>query len=93
MGPGMPLPVLHGGPALGHNYLLPQTSQLAEHPKLILCDQRGTGTSGGRVDSASITMDNYSLRYRGRQVHSAGVGYSSVLFCREVDKELRLCNG
>jgi len=69
----MPLPVLHGGPGLGHNYLLPQRAQLADQLQLIFGDQRGTGMSGGRVDSASITMDNYSLRNRGRHVRSAGI--------------------
>ena len=40
-----PLIVLHGGPGLGCNYLLPQMSELGKFSLAIFYDQRGTGHS------------------------------------------------
>lgn len=42
---GLPLLVLHGGPGLGCNYLLPQMGGLGTFSFAIFYDQRGTGNS------------------------------------------------
>jgi proline iminopeptidase len=44
-GKGPPLIVLHGGPGLDQNYLLPQLYELAENNLVIFYDQRGSGKS------------------------------------------------
>ncbi|MEC7839209.1 MAG: alpha/beta fold hydrolase [Chlamydiota bacterium] len=44
-GQGTPIIVLHGGPGLDQNYLLPQLLHLASDNQLILYDQRGSGRS------------------------------------------------
>lgn len=45
-----PLVVLHGGPGLGHQYLLPQMAELGKFSFAIFYDQRGTGNSTGNDD-------------------------------------------
>lgn len=46
VGAGKPaMIVLHGGPGLGCNYLLPQMRELADDSAVIFYDQRGTGKS------------------------------------------------
>lgn len=42
-----PMFVLHGGPGLGQNYLLPHMQMLGRHFNAIFYDQRGTGRSKG----------------------------------------------
>jgi len=42
-----PLIVLHGGPGLGQQYLLPQMAELGKFSFAIFYDQRGTGNSTG----------------------------------------------
>ena len=59
MGTGTPILILHGGPGLDHSYLLPQMAKLSGQYKLIFYDQRGTGRSGGSVDTESITLDKF----------------------------------
>jgi proline iminopeptidase len=59
IGHGAPIIILHGGPGLDHTYLLPQFQELSKYHKLIFYDQRGSGKSGGKVDSLSITIDNF----------------------------------
>lgn len=44
-GSGDPIVVLHGGPGMGQNYLLPQMLELAKDHELIFYDQRGSGKS------------------------------------------------
>lgn len=44
-GYGLPLIVLHGGPGLSQDYLLPQLYKLAENNLVIFYDQRGSGRS------------------------------------------------
>lgn len=44
-GKGLPLIVLHGGPGLDQDYLLPQLYKLAENNLVIFYDQRGSGKS------------------------------------------------
>jgi len=40
-----PVIVLHGGPGLGHSYLLPQMAEIGTFSHAIFYDQRGTGKS------------------------------------------------
>jgi len=42
-----PILVLHGGPGLGHQYLLPQMANIGNLGSVIFYDQRGTGKSIG----------------------------------------------
>src|SRR6476659_7786458 len=49
-----PILLLHGGPAAGHEYLLPQMLALAEEHRLITYDQRGGGRSRYDDDRAVI---------------------------------------
>jgi len=59
IGTGPPLLVIHGGPGLEHTYFLPHLSAFATRYTLILYDQRGSGSSEGTIDSASITLANF----------------------------------
>lgn len=45
MGEGEPILVVHGGPGLNHEYLLPHLAPLAKNHKLIFYDQRSSGKS------------------------------------------------
>lgn len=58
IGEGIPVVIVHGGPAMDHSYLLPQMARLGEGYRLIFYDQRAMGRSSGQVDSSSMTMDN-----------------------------------
>jgi len=49
-----PILLLHGGPAAGHEYLLPQMLALAEEHRLVTYDQRGGGRSRYDDDRAVI---------------------------------------
>jgi proline iminopeptidase len=57
LGEGEPILVLHGGPGMSHDYLLPQMSQLAENYQLIFFDQRSCGRSALNPDSVNLSMD------------------------------------
>lgn len=52
-----PLVVVHGGPGLGADYLVPHFERLADARRLVFYDQRGCGGSTGDADPAAITMD------------------------------------
>lgn len=54
-----PLIVMHGGPGLGHNYLLPQMAELGKFAFAIFYDQRGTGQSTGDDDWQSNPLQTY----------------------------------
>lgn len=58
-GKGEPVIVIHGGPGLSHDYLYPHLQDLAQNHKLIFYDQRACGKSSVKVDSSSITLDNF----------------------------------
>jgi proline iminopeptidase len=58
-GKGKPLIVIHGGPGLTQDYLLPQMYRLAENNLLIFYDQRGCGKSTGEINSETITIDQF----------------------------------
>lgn len=51
MGSGEPILVVHGGPGLNHEYLLPHLADLAKNHKLIFYDQRSSGKSQLSVKS------------------------------------------
>lgn len=59
IGKGEPILIIHGGPGLNHNYLLPHLSTLAGNYQLLFYDQRACGKSSLNVDSSSITIDNF----------------------------------
>jgi proline iminopeptidase len=56
---GSPLVVLHGGPGLGQDYLLPQMAELGKFSFAIFYDQRGTGGSIGNDDWQANPFQTY----------------------------------
>jgi len=59
-GKGVPLIVLHGGPGLDHDYLLPQLYKLAENNLVVFYDQRGSGKSlETKLDEKHINIDQF----------------------------------
>lgn len=59
-GKGLPLIVLHGGPGLSQDYLLPQLYKLAENNLVIFYDQRGSGRSlETKLDEQYINIDQF----------------------------------
>lgn len=58
IGEGDPIMVLHGGPGLFHDYLLPHYEELArEGYQLIFYDQRGSGKSAFPKDTSTLRKD------------------------------------
>lgn len=58
-GQGNPLIVIHGGPGLSMDYLLPQMSELAKTNFVIFYDQRGCGRSTGEISSDAINIETF----------------------------------
>jgi proline iminopeptidase len=58
LGKGKPLIVIHGGPGLTQDYLLPQLSSLADNNLVIFYDQRGCGRSTGEINKDTINIPN-----------------------------------
>lgn len=58
-GEGKALIVVHGGPGLTQDYLLPQFYQLAENNFVIFYDQRGCGRSTGNINSKAMLMHTF----------------------------------
>lgn len=58
-GKGEPIIVIHGGPGLSHDYLLPQMAKLAETNLVIFYDQRGCGLSTGEINPESIQIETF----------------------------------
>jgi proline iminopeptidase len=59
-GKGVPLIVLHGGPGLDQDYLLPQLYKLAENNLVVFYDQRGSGRSlETKLDEKHINIDQF----------------------------------
>jgi proline iminopeptidase len=56
MGKGKPLIVIHGGPGLTQDYLLPQLYRLAETNFVIFYDQKGCGRSTGEINQDTINI-------------------------------------
>lgn len=57
IGKGKPLIVLHGGPGLTQDYLLPQLYRLAKNNFVIFYDQRGCGQSTGEINANTINIE------------------------------------
>lgn len=58
VGEGEPILVLHGGPGLFSDYLVPSFSNLTNY-QLIFYDQRGSGKTDFPADTNSISIDNF----------------------------------
>lgn len=56
IGKGQPLIVIHGGPGLSQDYLLPQMYKHAENHFVIFYDQRGCGQSTGEISPETMTL-------------------------------------
>lgn len=56
--PGIPLLVLHGGPGIPHDYLLP-VSALADERPVIFYDQLGCGNSDKTEDYSLLTVERF----------------------------------
>jgi proline iminopeptidase len=59
IGHGNPIIVIHGGPGLTHDYLLPQMAKLGEKNLVIFYDQRCCGLSTGTIDKKSICIKTF----------------------------------
>jgi proline iminopeptidase len=59
LGKGDPIIVIHGGPGLSHDYLLPGMAKLAENHQVIFYDQRGCGRSTGVVNADTIQVKKF----------------------------------
>jgi proline iminopeptidase len=58
IGKGEPVLVVHGGPGLGHNYLLPYFEELAKSYRVIFYDQRHSGRSSSSEVVSNIAMES-----------------------------------
>jgi proline iminopeptidase len=59
IGNGEPILVLHGGPGMFHDYLVPYFENLANDYQIIFYDQRGCGKTEFPQDTSSITTVNF----------------------------------
>lgn len=59
IGVGKPLIVIHGGPGLTQDYLLPQMYELAKHNFVIFYDQRSCGKSTGEINKDTLTIESF----------------------------------
>ena len=60
-GSGEPMVVLHGGPGLDQNYLLPAMLELSKDYQMIFYDQRGSGRSlGEKITLRDINLDQFT---------------------------------
>lgn len=58
-GKGNPIIVIHGGPGLSQDYLLPNMAKLGENNFVIFYDQRCCGLSTGTVDENAISNETF----------------------------------
>jgi proline iminopeptidase len=58
IGHGAPLMIVHGGPGVSHDYLMPYLLPLARTNQLIFIDERGSGRSEKLEDAAQYTVEN-----------------------------------
>lgn len=58
-GSGPPVIVLHGGPGLSQEYLLPYMSQLSQNHLLIFYDQRGCGRSTSQINPETMNVETF----------------------------------
>jgi proline iminopeptidase len=56
---GAPIVVIHGGPGLCQEYLLPYIEKLADSNFVIFYDQRGCGRSSGALNAESINLKTF----------------------------------
>ena len=59
MGAGEPIIVIHGGPGINHNYLLPHFKTLAKNYEIIFYDQRACGQTDFPADTSSINIETF----------------------------------
>ena len=57
-GEGQPIIILHGGPSLSHDYLLPELDRLSDAFRLIYYDQRGRGKSAEGVKPEDVSIES-----------------------------------
>ncbi len=69
MGQGEPIVVLHGGPGMFHDYLVPHFRSLAKNYQIIFYDQRGCGQTDFPKDTTSINIDYYVEDLEGIRNH------------------------
>lgn len=69
IGSGEPIVVLHGGPGINHNYLLPHFKSLAKDYQIIFYDQRACGKTDFPSDTASINIETYVEDLEALRVH------------------------
>lgn len=69
MGNGEPLLVVHGGPGIFHNYLVPHFKTLAQDYQVIFYDQRACGKTDFPSDTSSINIDTYIEDLEGIRNH------------------------
>lgn len=69
-GSGSPVIVLHGGPGLDQEYLLPQMLELAKDHEVIFYDQRGSGQSlATKINPAYININQFVKDLDDLRVH------------------------
>lgn len=88
-GRGEPVVIVHGGPLLDQQYLRAPLHPLADDHELIFFDQRLSGGSAGRVDSASMRLDTLvadieAIRQRlgSERIHLLGHSWGGLLALR-----------
>ena len=59
VGQGKPLIVIHGGPGLTQDYLLPHMAKLGQNNLVIFYDQRGCGQSLAEINPETISIETY----------------------------------
>lgn len=59
IGKGEPIVVLHGGPGIFHNYLVPHFQELAQNYQVVFYDQRACGKTAFPKDTSSINIEAY----------------------------------
>jgi proline iminopeptidase len=60
VGSGEPIVIVHGGPGMSHDYLVPQLIDLlANEYQLIFYDQRASGRSSGVDDTTRLTISQF----------------------------------
>lgn len=69
MGEGEPILVIHGGPGIFHNYLVPHFETLAQNYQVIFYDQRACGKTEFPKDTSSINIDTYIEDLEGIRSH------------------------
>ena len=58
IGHGAPLMIVHGGPGVAHDYLMPYLLPLARGNKLIFIDERGSGRSEKLENTTQYIVEN-----------------------------------